>query len=263
LFSKFDNAVLISTLEINEELQSINFNKFDKINIIFNQFQQSTLLYTLDEPLEYVNRAILSTTNILEYIKNNNIIVNKIIYTSSSSVYGNNTNSDENDDLNPKSLHASLKIANENLVSLFCEVNNIRYSITRVFNMYGGDDKFSIISKIINAYKNNETLNLINNGEAIRDFIHIDDVVYIYKKLLEVEDEIKIINIGTGIGKSVLFILDYLRKNNINVSSDSAERDELMVSISNNKLLTSITNNYKFKKVEEFILNNIKSNRDE
>lgn len=46
--------------------------------------------------------------------------------------------------------------------------------------MYGGNDNFSIISKIIKAYKNNEEL---NNGNAIRDFIHIEDVVDIYSKI--------------------------------------------------------------------------------
>ena len=45
--------------------------------------------------------------------------------------------------------------------------------------MYGGNDEFSIISKIINVYKDNSILNLVNNGEGIRDFIHINDVIEI------------------------------------------------------------------------------------
>ncbi len=68
--------------------------------------------------------------------------------------------------------------------------------------MYGADDNFSIISKIIKAYKNNEELNIVNNGNAIRDFIHIEDVVDIYSKILDKKD-IKILNIGSGNGSSI------------------------------------------------------------
>ena len=253
LNQSINDSILISTLSVEDELGLISFNEYDSINIVFNQFQKSTMLYDLQEPLEYLNRSIISTSIVLEFIKKHNLKINKMIYTSSTSVYGNNTHCSEQDDLNPKSLHASLKISNEKLIELYSKENNINYSIVRVFNMYGGDDSFSVISKIISAYKNNKEINLINNGEAIRDFIFIEDAIYIYKKLLFEENTIKIINIGTGIGKSVLFILDYLRKNGINVAFKSTSRDELMVSISDNKLLQKFLGGYDFLRVEEYI----------
>ena len=253
LNQSIEYSILISTLEVETELNSINFQEYDSINIVFNQFQKSTMLYNLEEPLEYLNRSIVSTSITLEFIKKYNLKINKMIYTSSTSVYGNNTHCNEEDDLNPKSLHASLKIANEKLIELYSKENNINYTIARVFNMYGGDDSFSVISKIISAYRKNEEINLINNGEAIRDFIFIEDAVHIYKKLLFEKNSIKILNIGTGIGKSVLFILDFLRKNGINIAFKSTSRDELMVSISDNKLLQEFLVDYKFLNVEEYI----------
>ena len=179
--------------------------------------------------------------------------INKIIYTSSSSVYGDNTNSHEYDNLNPKSLHASLKIANEKLIEKFSKDNSINFTITRVFNMYGGNDDFSIVSKIISAYKNNSTLPLINNGEAIRDFIHIEDVVAIYNKLMSL-DNAPIVNIGTGIGRSVLFLLTFLKQHDMNIKTSSTSRDELKVSISNNELLLKIYKKNSFINLEENIL---------
>lgn len=255
-------SVLISTLCIENELNLINFKNYDSVNIVFNQFQKSTMLYNVEEPIEYLNRSIISTSTVLSYIKNKKIKINKMIYTSSSSVYGNNTHCSEQDDLNPNSLHASLKISNEKLIELFCKENDINYSIARVFNMYGGNDNFSIVSKIINAYKNKQEINLINNGEAIRDFISIEDTVYIYKRLLFEKNTIKIINIGTGIGKSVLFILDFLRKNEINISSKSTFRDELMVSISDKKLLKEFLPNHQFVNVEEYIYKKLESTNE-
>jgi nucleoside-diphosphate-sugar epimerase len=257
LKNSIDNIYLISTLNIVEEFEEINFNRYDTVNIIFNQFQAATKLSNLDKPVEYINRTINSTAIVLDYIKVNIIKVNKIIYTSSSSVYGDNTFCSENDIVQPLSLHASLKISNERLIELFAVENGIDYTISRVFNMYGGDDNFSIISKIINAYKNDKELSLINNGEAIRDFIHIDDVVNIYKELL-IKKDVKILNIGAGQSKSILFIIDFLRQNDIFLKTASINRKELKVSICNTDKLKSITSNLKFKNVEDFLLSEIK-----
>ncbi len=69
--------------------------------------------------------------------------------------------------------------------------------------MYGGDDNFSIVSKIIDSYRGGDRLTIFNNGSAIRDFIHIDDVVYIYNRLLSLRNRAKVLNIGLGVGISV------------------------------------------------------------
>lgn len=259
LYCKLENAHLVSSREL-DSLDNIAFEKYEKVNIIFNQFQPSTKLYLLDSPIEYIDKSIKSTAEVLEHIKANKIKVTKIIYTSSSSVYGNNTACSEDDDVHPMSLHASLKVANEKLIEKFCLDNDIDYTIARIFNMYGGNDKFSIISKIINIYKNSETLTLINNGEAIRDFVHIDDVVYCYKKILETQNK-PVVNIGTSEGKSILYILNYLQKHHIELNTKEITQDELKVSICKNKELLMIIGDYSFKKVEEYILKSINSDK--
>jgi UDP-glucose 4-epimerase len=224
----------------------------ENVNIIFNQFQKSTKLYDVSAPNNYINRSILSTAKVLNYIKSKNLKVNKIIYTSSSSVYGDNPSCQESDNPKPKSLHSALKLSNEKLIELFCKENSIDYTITRIFNMYGGDDSFSIISKIINSYKEKKCLTLVNHGESIRDYIYIDDVVYSYEKILSKKD-ISMVNIGTSMGKSVLFILNFLQLRGINIEIENIYRDELKISISKNEKLLEILNDHHFKKVEDFI----------
>jgi len=252
LAKKLENNILVSSDKIKEEFALIDFKKYTKINIIFNQFQKASQLSQIDEPFAYVQRSILTTAIVLEYILAYDLNINKIIYTSSSAVYGNNTHCSEDDTLKPANLHASLKVSNEKLIEHFCTTYKIDYTIARLFNMYGGEDTFSIISKILSSYKNSNTLMLINEGDAIRDFIHIDDVVQGYLKIL-VSKNIPKINLGTSEGKSVLYILDYLRKHNIIISSKSIKREELKVSISKNDILLSLLGNYKFKKVEQYV----------
>lgn len=149
-------------------------------------------------------------------------------------------------------LHASLKVANEKLVEKFCIENSIDYTIARIFNMYGGDDNFSIISKIIKAYKNNEELNIVNNGNAIRDFIHIEDVVDIYSKILDKKD-IKILNIGSGNGSSIKNILDFLNNHNIKIKTKNIQREELKISTADISKLKELLKKDTFFGVEDYL----------
>lgn len=253
LSKKIINSKLISSREILTNIEELNVLKDNlPINIIFNNFQPATKLNEFFNLENYVVNSILTTSKVLDFIKNNQIVVNKIIYTSSSSVYGNNILCNENDELKPMNLHASLKVSNEKLVEKFCIENSIDYTIARIFNMYGGDDNFSIISKIIKAYKNNEELNIVNNGNAIRDFIHIEDVVDIYSKILDKKD-IKILNIGSGNGSSIKNILDFLNNHNIKIKTKNIQREELKISTADISKLKELLKKDTFFEVEDYL----------
>ena len=253
LSKKIINSKLISSREILTNIEELNVLKDNlPINIIFNNFQPATKLNEFVNLENYVVNSILTTSKVLDFIKNNQIKINKIIYTSSSSVYGNNILCNENDELKPMNLHASLKVANEKLVEKFCIENSIDYTIARIFNMYGGDDNFSIISKIIKAYKNNEELNIVNNGNAIRDFIHIEDVVDIYSKILDKKD-IKILNIGSGNGSSIKNILDFLNNHNIKIKTKNIQREELKISTADISKLKELFKKDTFFEVEDYL----------
>ena len=128
-------------------------------------------------------KSIYDISILLDNLPRNKI--NKIIYTSSSSVYNSIDDRQLADHRNRK-IYSSTKLAAENLVKNFCSKNKINFTIVRLFNVFGGNDKFSIISKIIDTYKRkNNFLNLINRGEAVRDFIHINDVTFIYNLILK------------------------------------------------------------------------------
>ncbi|OHD96502.1 MAG: NAD-dependent epimerase [Sulfurimonas sp. RIFCSPHIGHO2_12_FULL_36_9] len=252
---KLSNYAVISSREIINNIDVLKEFKNKKINIIFNNFQPATELNTLHNAQKYVTNSILVTAKVLDYFKDTRI--NKIIYTSSSSVYGNNILCNEQDELKPLNLHASLKVANEKLVEKFSGDNNIDYTIARIFNMYGGDDNFSIISKIIKAYKTNQELTIVNNGNAIRDFIHIDDVVEIYIKLLGLKN-IPILNVGTGNGVSIKTIIDYLKNNQIEVLFKNINKNELKASTADNQLLINLIGEKTFKEVQQFLKEELK-----
>lgn len=249
------NCFLVSAREILNDVNTLVTFKEKKINIIFNNFQPSRELNNLKSPTAYVSNAMLVTSIVLEFFKDTDI--NKIIYTSSSSVYGNNILCKESDELKPMSLHASLKVANEQLIKKYCSDYNIDYTITRVFNMYGGDDQFSVISKIINAYLGHEKLTIVNNGNAIRDFIHIDDVVSIYMRILEINN-INVLNIGSGYGSSIKNILDSLFNKGVVVNINNIFRDELNISTADISLLQDIIKKKEFININNYLNEKLK-----
>jgi len=254
LQKRISNSVLVSSREIAANNTTLDEYKNRKINIIFNNFQQSTQLNNLGNIKEYIENSIDITAKVLDTLTD--ATIEKIIYTSSSSVYGNNIFCNELDNSMPLNLHASLKLSNEKLVESYCLERNIDYTTTRVFNMYGHQDKFSIISKIIDCTLNKKVLTIVNNGNAIRDFIHIDDVVSIYKKLI-VKRDIPLLNIGTGIGTSVKSLLDFLDSKKIILKIDNITRDELKVSTANISLLSQLLGEFSFVRVEDFLLSQL------
>ena len=256
LLYAFDNSISISSDNIVEGMGGIDWSSHN-VNLILNQFHPATQLNDLSLPIDYINNAIGNTAKILEFIRSKNININKIIYTSSSSVYGNNKSCHERDIYAPVNLHSALKVANEKLVIKFCQNANIDYTIARVFNMYGGADNFSIISKIINCYKKNQTLTLVNKGHSIRDFIHIDDVVNIYHKILSIQN-LPVINVASGKGESILSILNHLEKNQIILKTDNVISNEISKSISNNSKLLDIMNGYQFIDVKDYLVTCVK-----
>jgi len=255
IFKLLENSVLISSRELSEDIKLLDKYKDKHINIIFNNFQSAPYLNDLSKIDIYIHQSIQITSSVLQYVKE--FSINKIIYNSSSSLYGNNPFCSEIDTVYPSNLHSSLKLSNELLIETYCKQYNIDYTITRIFNMYGGNDKFSIISKIIESYKNNTTLNIINNGNGIRDFIHVYDVSLSIIKLLN-STNINLINIGTGKGISIMDILDNLKRYNIYIETKNIDlNDTIDVSISNNTKLLSIIDKT-FIDLNEYILKKCK-----
>ena len=252
LIGKLNNSTVVSSRDIMSDVNVLSKYKDQEINLIFNNFQPAIKLNEMVNAEEYTMNCIGVTSKILNYCLAGNIKMNKIIYSSTAAVYGDNKCSVETDELKPSSLHASLKASNEKLIEKFCVDNKIDYTIVRVFNMYGGNDEFSIISKILLAIRKNKELTIINNGNSIRDFIHVQDVADIYVKLIDIKN-VKVLNIGTGIGKSVKNIIKSFKKYNANISTKNIFLNEIKTSTANIEILSKLLNKKSFIQIEDFI----------
>ena len=257
LYENLSGSIITNASDFEKIVISCMQNNIQSYSIVLNNFQSSVDLYSDINYGIYIKNTIQNTANILDIIQKSNIKINKLIYSSSSSVYGNNKFCSESDQVQPMSLQASLKVTNEELIKRFCYSRGINFTIARIFNMYGGNDNFSVISKIKKAYREKESLSIVNDGHSIRDYIHIDDVVNVYRTLLSTDKHYPVVNVALGQGNRISEILNFLKNHHISVKTENTTRDEIKASIADVTLLSELIDIDKFINVHEYLLNEL------
>ena len=166
-------------IDINETEKISNFFKKHKFELVVHLAAQAGVRYSIENPHIYIDTNIKGFLNILESCKDQNI--NNLIYASSSSVYGNNSDTDfkELDDTNePISLYGATKKSNELMAFTYSNLYNINIIGLRFFTVYGpwGRPDMALF-KFTHAILQDNPIQIYNNGKMIRDFTYIDDVV--------------------------------------------------------------------------------------
>ena len=248
LKKKINRSKIYNARDFIKNIHLINKNK--KINLIINSFYTTKKLNEIISYEALVNKSIYEISKILDLL--NPKIINKIIYTSSSSVYGLIRNKIKLKEHHNRGSYAALKLASESIIKNFCIDKKIKLCICRVFNMYGKNDTFSILNKLYAVKRNNSKILIYNNGKSIRDFIHIDDIITIYSSILKKPNIFEIYDIGTGKGLSVMEIVNKLEINKNNIILKKKTIDEIPISIANNQDITKKIFKKKFKNVEDY-----------
>ena len=247
------NSILISLKE-EKDVEKL-FNEKKKHNIIFNNFYPVSKLneISIDNIDTFINETITSSAFLLKRL--NYKLVNKILYTSSSSVYDSMENTGYSKDLFNRKLYASLKLSNEKLFLNTANAKKVQCHIIRLFNLYGGDDNFSIIQKIVNCHLFKKNFTLFNNGDGIRDFIQVTEVCKIYKLILNAKINLpEHLDLGSGSGISVKSIIEYIKFPKKNLIYKKKIFNETSSSIADVSWLDKINYKNKFNSALEVFL---------
>ncbi len=156
------------------------------------------------KPKEYENVNVLGTGNIFRLAEKFHI---KTVFASSSSVYGNTKNipTPESEPLGPVNPYGITKLKAEHLAKEYwndCDIVGLRY-----YNVYGNTMVSSgagVISQFYQSIQNNTPLTIDGNGEQLRDFVHIQDVIHATISAMEKDTGSGFINIGSGNTISIL-----------------------------------------------------------
>jgi UDP-glucuronate 4-epimerase len=180
----------LKQLEGRENFQFYQIDISDKVGMaklfrdqgfdsVVNLAAQAGVRYSLTNPYSYIDSNISGFINILEGCRHNQ--VKHLVFASSSSVYGANTQMPfsvhQNVD-HPMSLYAATKKANELMAHTYASLYGLPVTGLRFFTVYGPwgrpDMALFLFTKAILA---GEPIEVFNNGKMRRDFTYIDDIV--------------------------------------------------------------------------------------
>jgi len=150
-----------------------------KPEIIVHLAARAGVRPSLVNPQEYYDVNVMGTLNLLEAMRKNKI--SKMIFASSSSVYGNNTKVPfcETDNVDyPVSPYASTKKAVELLCHTYYHLYKFDIFCLRFFTVYGPRQRPDLaIHKFTGALLRDDYITIYGDGSTRRDYTHIDDIV--------------------------------------------------------------------------------------
>ena len=178
---------------------------FNGVDIVFHLAAKARVQPSIKDPIEYNNTNVNGTLNILTLSVKNKI--KKVIFSSSSSVYGDSKVLPLVESLpnNPLSPYALQKQIGEDYCKLFGILYNLETVCLRYFNVYGERQPLNgsyrtVIGIFMNQKKENKNLTITNDGQQKRDFTYVGDVVN--ANILAAKSDKKmygeIFNIGRG-----------------------------------------------------------------
>ncbi len=136
---------------------------------------------SVKNPKETFDVNVCGTQNVLESCAKNNI--SKIIAISTAAVYQNISEKmilDETSPVKPLSPYGESKLEMEKIILDFSSKYKIDAIILRLFNVYGIGQSLEyagVITKFYEKLQNNSPLIIFGDGTAVRDFVHVDDVI--------------------------------------------------------------------------------------
>lgn len=168
---------------LKEDIRNSNFNELTSgIDYIFHLAAMSSVPLSIEKPVECHEINVNATVKLLKSAVNND--VEKIIFSSSSSVYGDNKNMPlkETEPPMPTSPYAASNASCELYLKSFYESYGLNYTALRYFNVFGPkQDKSSqyaaVIPNFISAILKGKQPEIYGDGEQTRDFVYIEDIV--------------------------------------------------------------------------------------
>ena len=223
--NEVDEGKLVSSKSYGDRFQFIKLNLDNRNELpeLFKKFQfdvvcnlaaQAGVRYSLENPNAYVDANVVGFVNLLECVRHYG--VNKLVYASSSSVYGMNDKVpfETTDSVDyPISLYAATKKSNELMAYTYSHLYDIQCIGLRFFTVYGPWGRPDMAMFLFtDAILNNKPIKVFNHGDLSRDFTYIDDIVNgVEKTILQEQPDQKkysLYNIGNG---SPVQLMDFIK----------------------------------------------------
>ena len=194
------------------EFQKIDIRDYESMRKVLKNidgvFHQAALTIVQDSfsrPEEYFDVNVYGTENIFKIASENKF---KVVYASSSSVYGHKLETPITEDAEKKPInpYGETKLEAERLVEKYSKLNTEIIGL-RYFNIFGKGQTLEyagVITKFLDRINEGKVPIIFGRGSQIRDFIHVNDVARANLLAMESNSSNLIVNIGTGNAISIL-----------------------------------------------------------
>jgi UDP-glucose 4-epimerase len=211
-------------------------NIYKGVDYVFHLAAQSRIQPAINDPIESVSINSVGTATVLQCSFEAG--VKRLIYSSTSSAYGNNeipnVETQIENCLNPYSIS---KVTGEKLCTMYTSLFNLPTIILRYFNVYGNRQPLKgqyapVIGLFIKQMQNGEPLTIVGDGEQKRDFSHINDVVF--ANILAATKDVdpihfgQVYNVASGNNYSINEIASMISDNTINIPPRKGEADQTL-----------------------------------
>lgn len=194
----------VSAVFINQPLEKVDVNVFSNIDIVFHLASISGEAVSLYAPTLCFNRNVEASHHLL--VNSLKSGVKRIVFASSMAVYGNKISPPFNEDdlCDPTDPYGLSKLTIEKLIKIYGEYSSLEWTILRLHNVYGPNmnltDPFrGVISIFINRVLRGQPPILYGNGNQLRAFTYVEDIVpFIAKAGFDKGSNKQIINLGSG-----------------------------------------------------------------
>jgi len=183
-------------------------NALKGVEVVFHEAALTSVPDSVADPLP-TNEV--NTTGTLKLLKASaRLGVRRLIYASSSSVYGEQRRHPIKEDSVPRPMspYAVSKLAAENYCSTFSRLGQLETVCLRYFNVYGPRQGRGLYSGVIRIFQDRLRRNkppiIHGDGQQTRDFVSVHDAVRANMLAMTVEEAAgKVFNVGTGTGTSI------------------------------------------------------------
>lgn len=193
-------------------------NVVTDVQVVFHQAALRSVPKSMERPREYHDVNVTGTLNLLEAARTKK--VQKFIFASSSSVYGEATSFPQKEihETSPVSPYALTKLMGEFYCRLFAKVYGVATTSLRYFNVFGPrqnlDDEYSVvIPRFIHSALHNEPLPIYGDGKQSRDFTFVENVVQAnIGAYLSNKGHGEVFNVGCGQSHSINDLAAQIKK---------------------------------------------------
>lgn len=256
------NSIVIDLRRSDSRENILHLLDVYKISHIFHLAGLADVVPSINNPADYFLTNVFGTLNVLMAARQADI--KKLVYASSSSVYGITEQIPTSEDapIKPQYPYAETKYQGERWASHYHQVYGLPTISLRLFNVYGPRSRTTgaygaVFGTFLAQKINDKPFTVVGDGKQSRDFVFVTDVCDAFVKAAEFPVSGEIFNVGSGKSQTILHLAELLDGEIVHIPKRPGEPDLTCADVSKIKRMLNWRPQVSFEDGVKTMLQNI------